>query len=454
MEQSHELGNAKVGLLIKKYYWPAFISVIVSSLYNIVDRIFIGQGVGAEALSGLSIIYPIMLIMMAFGMLFGVGTGVMVSISLGEKNQQKAEKTLANGFSLMLLVSVFVSILIFFIKDPLLRVFGASDQTIAYAQDYLLIILPFVIFQVVGFSLNNVIRAEGNARVAMYSMLISAGVNIVLDPIFIFGFGMGVKGAAWATVISMMLMSVWVVLHFVQKRSVVKLHYKYMKLEWGIIKNIVAIGMAPFAMQLASSVVHGLFNTQLLKHGNDIAVAANGILMSVMSLIFMCVVSVNMAVQPIIGFNYGAKQYDRVRLTLFKSIKIASLIAVGGFLVAQLFPGAIVKMFNTADRELFNIGVRGIRIAMAMSVLSGFQIVVGSYYQSTGKAKLAMLLSLLRQVIILIPLLLIFPNYFGLDGVWLSMPVADFISAVVVFFFFKHELSKLNELADSQEKLL
>ncbi|HKM95016.1 MAG TPA: MATE family efflux transporter [Prolixibacteraceae bacterium] len=241
MEQSHELGNAKVGLLIKKYYWPAFVSVIVSSLYNIVDRIFIGQGVGAEALSGLSIIYPIMLIMMAFGMLFGVGTGVMVSISLGEKDQQKAEKTLANGFSLMILVSVFVSILIFFIKDPLLRVFGASDQTIAYAQDYLLIILPFVIFQVVGFSLNNVIRAEGNARVAMYSMLISAGANIVLDPIFIFGFGMGVKGAAWATVISMMLMSVWVVLHFVQKRSVVKLHYKYMKLEWAIIKNIVTI---------------------------------------------------------------------------------------------------------------------------------------------------------------------------------------------------------------------
>ncbi|HKM95018.1 MAG TPA: MATE family efflux transporter [Prolixibacteraceae bacterium] len=212
--------------------------------------------------------------------------------------------------------------------------------------------------------------------------------------------------------------------------------------------------MAPFAMQLASSLVHGLFNTQLLKHGNDIAVAANGILMSVMSLIFMCVVSVNMAVQPIIGFNYGAKQYDRVRLTLFKSIKIASLIAVGGFFIAQIFPGAIVKMFNTADRELFNIGVRGIRIAMAMSVLSGFQIVVGSYYQSTGKAKLAMLLSLLRQVIILIPLLLIFPNYFGLDGVWLSMPVADFISAVVVFFFFKHELSKLNQLVDSQEKLL
>jgi len=454
MDNSHELGNAKVGLLIKKYYWPAFVSVIVSSLYNIVDRIFIGQGVGAEALSGLSIIFPIMLIMMAFGMLFGVGTGVMVSISLGEKNGEKAERTLANGLSLMLLVSIFVSILTLLIKDPLLRMFGASDETIGYADDYLMIILPFVIFQVVGFSLNNVIRAEGNARVAMYSMLISAGANIVLDPIFIFGFGMGVKGAAWATVISMMLMCVWVVLHFVQKRSVVHLHFKYMRLEWRIIKGIVAIGMAPFAMQLAASVVHGLFNTQLVKYGNDIAVAANGILMSVMSLIFMCVVAVNMAAQPIIGYNYGAKQYDRVKQTLFNSIKIASLIAFAGFLIVQIFPGVIVKMFNSTDDTLYDIGVRGIRMAMATSAFAGFQIVVGNYFQSTGKAKLAMLLSLLRQVIVLTPLLVVFPMFFGLDGVWLSMPVADFTSAIIVFLFFRKEMVKLNELIDSREKLL
>lgn len=454
MDNSHELGNARVGLLIKKYYWPAFISVIVSSLYNIVDRIFIGQGVGAEALSGLSIIFPIMLIMMAFGMLFGVGTGVMVSISLGEKNGEKAERTLANGLSLMLLVSIFVSILTLIIKDPLLRMFGASDETIGYAQEYLMIILPFVIFQVVGFSLNNVIRAEGNARVAMYSMLISAGANIILDPIFIFGFGMGVKGAAWATVISMMLMCVWVVLHFVQKRSVVNLHFKFMRLEWSIIKGIIAIGMAPFAMQLAASMVYGLFNIQLVKYGNDIAVAANGILMSMMSLIFMCVVAVNMAAQPIIGYNFGAKQYDRVKQTLLKSIKIASLIAFAGFLIVQIFPGVIVKMFNTTDETLFDIGVRGIRMAMAMSALSGFQIVVGNYFQSTGNAKLAMLLSLLRQVIVLTPLLVVFPMFIGLDGVWLSMPVADFVSAVVVFIFFRKEMVKLNELIDSREKLL
>jgi putative MATE family efflux protein len=454
MDYTFELGNAKVGLLIKKYYWPAFVSVIVSSMYNIVDRIFIGQGVGAEALSGLSIIFPIMLIMMAFGMLFGVGTGVQVSISLGEKDRVKAEKTLGNGFSLMLLVSVFITMLIYLIKDPMLRVFGATDETLGYAQDYLMIILPGIIFQVVGFSLNNVIRSEGNAKVAMYSMLISSGANIILDPIFIFGFGMGVKGAALATVISMVLMTVWVLVHFLKKRSVVPLHFKYMRLEYPIVKGIMAIGMAPFAMQMAASLVHALFNIQLVKFGNDIAVAANGIVMSVMSLIFMCIVAVNMATQPIIGFNYGAKNFARVKETLYRSIKIASLIAVGGFLLLELFPGTIVKMFNTTDNELYHLGIRGIRIGLAMTSLVGFQVVVGNYFQSTGKAKLALVISLLRQVIVLTPLLFIFPHIFGLDGVWLSMPVSGLISALIVTYFFRKEMVRLNELIDSREKLM
>ncbi|MDA3928009.1 MAG: MATE family efflux transporter [Prolixibacteraceae bacterium] len=454
MDNTYELGNEKVGLLIKKYYWPAFISVIVSALYNIVDRIFIGQGVGTAALSGLSIIFPIVLIMMAFGMLFGVGTGVRVSISLGEKNIEKAERTLGNGFSLMLIVSVFITLLIFIIKNPLLELFGATNETISYAQDYLMIVLPATIFQVVGFSLNNVIRSEGSAKVAMYSMLISAGLNIILDPIFIFVFDMGVKGAAYATVISMVVMSVWVLLHFLKKRSVVALHFKYMRLEWGVISGIVSIGMAPFAMQLASSIVHALFNIQLVKYGDDIAVAANGIIMSVMSMIFMCVVAVNMATQPIIGFNFGAKNYDRVKTALLKGIWIASFISVGGFVVLQLFPGAIVKMFNTADRELFEIGVRGTRIGLSMTFLVGYQVVVGNYFQSTGKAKLAIVISLLRQVIVLTPLLIILPRFFGLDGIWLSMPVSGFISALIVTYYYRKELVKLNELIDSREKLL
>ncbi len=450
----YDLGNEKVGLLIKKYYWPAFISVFVSSLYNIVDRIFIGQGVGSAALAALSIVFPIMLIMMAFGMLFGVGTGVQVSISLGENNRVKAEKTLGNGFSLMILVSIFVTILIYIIKDSLLEMFGATDETIGFAQDYLMIILPAVIFQVVGFSLNNVIRSEGNAKVAMYSMLISAGANIILDPIFIFGFGMGVKGAAWATVISMVLMTVWVLVHFLKRRSVVFLHFKYMRLEYSIVKDIIAIGMAPFSMQIAASVVHALLNIQLVKFGNDVAVAANGVVMSVMSMIFMCIVAVNMAIQPIIGYNFGARNFERVKATLFKGIKYASIIAVGGFIIVELFPGTIVKMFNHEDRELYEIGVRGIRIGLAMTSLVGFQVVVGNYFQSTGKAGLAILISLLRQVIVLTPLILILPEVMGLDGVWLSLPISGFVSSLVVAYFFRKEVLRLNELIGSRDKLL
>jgi len=454
MSKTHELGNEKIGLLIKKYYWPAFISMSVSALYNIVDRIFIGQGVGAEALSGVSIVFPIMLIFMAFGMLFGIGTGVNVSIRLGEGKQDKAEQTLGNGLLFMILVSIFISIVIYFVKDPLLEIFGASDQTLQYADDYLMVLLPGIIFQVVGFSLNNVIRSEGNARVAMKTMLISAGSNIILDPIFIFGFDMGVKGAALATVVSMFFMSVWVLLHFLKGNSVVKLYLKNMKLRANIVWDILSIGMAPFSMQIAASVVQGLLNTQLVNYGNDIAVAANGIIMSVSSIILMSVIAVNMAIQPIIGFNFGAKNFERVKETLYKGIVFGSVIAFLGFIIVQSFPGAIVKLFNDSDIRLYEIGTRGLTIGMSLVFLIGFQVVMGNYFQSTGKAKLAMFISLLRQVIVLIPMLFVLPQFFGLDGVWMSMPVSSFVSALIVVYFFRKEQLKLNELIDSKDKLL
>jgi putative MATE family efflux protein len=454
MRKTHELGNEKIGLLIKKFYWPAFISVSVSALYNIVDRIFIGQGVGAEALSGLSIVFPIMLIFMAFGMLFGVGTGVQVSIRLGEDKHERAERTLGNGFTMMLLVSVFISVLVYFTKDPILRIFGATVETIKYADDYLLYLLPGIIFQVVGFSLNNVIRSEGNAKVAMFTMLISAGSNILLDAIFIFGFNMGVKGAALATVLSMLLMSVWVLVYFLKGNSVVKLRLEYMRLDSSIVWDIVSIGMAPFAMQIAASFVQGMLNTQLVKYGNDIAVAANGIIMSISLMILMSVVAVNMAIQPIIGFNFGARNFERVKETLYKGSIFGSVIALVGFILVQVFPGEIVKMFNNTDATLYQIGKRGLRIGLSVVFLIGFQVIMGNYFQSTGKAKLAMFISLLRQVIVLIPMLIILPRFFGLDGVWLSMPVASIISAIIVVYYFRKEQLHLKELIDSKEKLL
>ena len=445
MNTTKALESESIGKLINRFYWPAFISVFVNALYNIVDRIFIGQGVGSSALSGLSIIFPIILIMAAFGMLFGIGTGVQISIRLGKKDKEGAEKTLANGFLMMFLVAIFITLLGFAIKKPLLLAFGATQETYQYAQDYLNIILMGTIFQVLGFSLNNVIRSEGNARIAMVSMLISAIANMILDPIFIFTLDMGVEGAAWATVISMMLMCFWVLHHFLRKRSVVHLNFKKLKPDWKIIGAIVAVGMAPFSMQLASSGVQAVLNVQLIKFGGDVAVAASGIIMSIMNMIFMCIIAVTMATQPIIGYNYGAKKFTRVKEALIKGMKIASFISFGGFLLVQLFPELLIKAFNTNDEELVRIGVRGTRIGLAMLFLVGFQVVVGNYFQSTGKAATAMLISLLRQVIVLTPAMLILPAFFGLDGVWMSMPVSGFISSIIVSIYLKREWGILNK---------
>ncbi len=444
MDRTSELGKANVGRLMLKYFIPAFVGVFVNALYNIVDRIFIGQGVGAMALSGISVIFPVMLIMMAFGMLIGIGAGVLVSIYMGRRDIDKAERVLGNSFMLMILVSGLISLIGFLIKDPMLRSFGATPETIEYANDYLDIILVGVIFQVVGFSLNNVIRSEGNARIAMYSMLLSAGANIILDPIFIFVFDLGVKGAAYATVVSMILLTVWVLLHFRSDRSVVKIRPQYFKLEIPIVKEILLIGMAPFFMQIANSVVQGLLNTKLIKFGGDLAVGAMGIVNSVVTLIIMSIVAINMASQPIIGFNYGANETKRVKETLRIAMIAATVISFGAFAFVEAIPNMIVRLFNAEDPELLRIGSQGLRLASLALPLVGFQVVVGNFFQSVGKAKIATLLTLLRQVIVLIPLIFILPNFYGLSGIWIAMPISDICSAMVVTYFITREWKKMN----------
>ncbi len=426
-----------------KYFIPAFIGVFVNALYNIVDRIFIGQGVGAMALSGVSVIFPVMLVMIAFGMLIGIGASVLVSINMGRKDKDKAERVLGNSLVLMIVVSVLITVIGFLIKGPMLDLFGATPETIAYANDYLDIILLGVIFQVVGFSLNNVIRSEGNARIAMYSMLISAGTNIVLDPIFIFGLGLGVKGAAYATVISMMVLAGWVLLHFQSNKSVVKIKRKYLKLEPSVIKEILVIGMAPFFMQIANSVVQGLINTKLISFGGDLAVGAMGIVNSVATMIIMSVVAINMASQPIIGFNYGARDSNRVREALRIAMISATVISVLAFGLVQGFPKVIVQFFNAEDPALLEIGKQGLRLGLLALPIVGFQVVAGNFFQSIGKAKIATLLTLLRQVIVLIPLLYVLPDFFELNGIWVAMPISDACSAMIVVFFLRREWVRL-----------
>ena len=443
MDRTRELGEGNIPRLMLKYFVPAFIGVFVNALYNIVDRIFIGQGVSAVALSAVSVIFPVMLIMMAFGMLIGIGAGVLVSISMGRKDMDKAERVLGNSFLMMILASGLISLIGFLIKAPMLEMFGATTETVGYANDYLDIILVGVIFQVVGFSLNNVIRSEGNARIAMYSMLLSAGLNILLDPIFIFWFDMGVKGAAYATVISMIALTVWVLLHFQSNRSVVKLHARNMKLEPAIVKEILAIGMAPFFMQTANSAVQALINTKLIRFGGDLAVGAMGVVNSVLTLIIMSIVAINMATQPIIGFNYGADARARVKETLRLAMIASTIISIAAFILVQSIPDLIVRLFNASDPALLELGRQGLRLGMLAMPLVGFQVVVGNFFQSVGKAKIATSLTLLRQVIVLIPLLFILPTFLGLKGIWISMPIADTCSALIVTYFISKEWKQL-----------
>ncbi|RIH65870.1 MATE family efflux transporter [Mariniphaga sediminis] len=446
MGNIEELKDSNIARLMLKYFVPAFVGVFVNALYNIVDRIFIGQGVSAEALSGISVIFPVMLIMMGFGMLIGIGTGVYVSLNLGEKNMERAEQTLGTGFALMLLVSVIIMVVTYLLKVPILRSFGSTEETFQYANDYLNIILAGTAFMVVGFSLNNVIRSEGNARIAMMSMILSAGTNIVLDPIFIFWLDMGVKGAAYATVISMFVLMVWVLIHFYGNRSVIKLRNKNIRINKGILFEIIAIGMAPFSMQIANSVVQGLLNKKLIEYGGDLAVGAMGIVNSVVSLVVMAIVAINMASQPIIGFNYGAKSIPRVKEALRLSLIAATIIAIAAFTFIEAIPGVIVRLFNTDSIELYNITTYGLRLVILALPIVGFQIVAGNFFQAVGKAKIAMFATLFRQVIGLIPLLFILPEFWGISGIWLAYPLADTMSALAVAFLLVREWRRLTEL--------
>jgi len=444
MKNIKELSEAKISRLMLKYFIPAFIGVFVNALYNIVDRIFIGQGVGAEALSGISVIFPVMLIMMGFGMLIGIGTGVYVSINLGKKDIDKAEKTLGTGFALMLVVSAIIMVVIYLLKVPILRSFGSTEETFQYANDY--IIIGGTFFMVIGFSLNNVIRSEGNARIGMISMILSSVTNIILDYIFIFWLDMGVKGAAYATVISMFVLMLWVLIHFRSNRAVVKLEKENIRINWGILIEIVAIGMSPFSMQIANSFVQGLLNKKLIEFGGDLAVGAMGIINSVLTLFIMAIFAINMASQPIIGFNYGAKSIQRVKDSLRISLIAATIIAICAFILIEAIPGIIVRFFNSDSQILYDISVNGMRLIILALPIVGFQVVASTFFQSVGKAKLAMFATLFRQVIGLIPLLYILPEFFGINGVWLAYPIADTMSALVVSFLLIREWKRLPEI--------
>jgi putative MATE family efflux protein len=443
MNRSEQLGEEKIGKLLLKFSLPAIIGMLVNGLYNIVDRIFVGQGVGALALSGIAISFPFTLAIMAFGMLIGIGATAVISIRLGQQKKEQAEQIVGNAFVLLLGVSLFITLIGHIFMDPLLVLFGASSEVIPYAKQYLTVLLWGAVFQTIGFGMNNFIRAEGNPKIAMFTMVFGAVLNTILNPIFIFGLHLGVAGSALATVISQFVTAVWVLSYFLGNRALLKLRLRNFRLKWPFVKDILAIGVSPFSMQLVGSIVTVLLNKTLVSYGGDLSSAAMGVINSITMLIFMPIFGIGQGAQPILGYNYGARNYDRVKQTLKLSMIGATGVMIIGFLVVELFPVALMTLFSQ-DQELIRLGSYGLRIFLMMLPIIGFQLTAVSYFQATGKPRKSLFLSLSRQLIFLVPMLLILPKFWGLTGVWLAGPVADFASAGLTVLWLRKDLKQLD----------
>lgn len=442
MDRSQALGNEPIGKLLWDFSLPAIVGMLVNALYNIVDSIFVGNGVGEVGLTAVTIAYPIMLIMMGFGMLIGIGASTLVSIRMGQQNKEAAEKILGNALSLLLIIAVVFTLGLTFFLDPILRLLGAEGDVLPYARDFTHMIALGSVSLYIGFGLNNIIRSEGNPRIAMFTMLISAIINIILNPLFIFGLGLGIKGSALATVIAQTVSAIWVLAYFFGKKSVLKIRTANLRLNGAIVAEIIKIGISPFLMQIAASVVTLLFNISLIRYGGDLAVAAYGIVGRVAMLILMPIFGINQGVQPIIGFNYGARNYARVIEAIKKAVFAGTVFSVIGFIVIQVGDVYIVRLFNN-NPDLISLGSHAIRVVLIMLPLIGFQVVGASYFQAVGQAGKAAFLSMSRQVILLIPLILILPQFYGLAGVWAASPIADLVSALLTGFYLLTEIKRL-----------
>ncbi len=448
------LGTESVGKLLIKYSLPAIIGMIVNGLYNVVDRIFIGNipGVGPLAITGLGVTTPIMTIIIAFGMLIGVGATTNISIKLGQGKREEAEKLIGNAITLAIIVGLLISVIGLTFENQILHIFGASEGSLPYAKAYINIILLGAVFNLLGFVFNNTIRGDGNPKLSATIMVVGCFTNIVLDALFIMIFNMGIQGAAIATVTSQLVTAIWGMSYYLKGKSNLKFRMSSLKLDKTLVLATFAIGSAPFAMQIAASCVQIICNNSLKTYGGDLAIGAMATINSVIMMVGMPIVGISQGAQPIVGFNYGAKKYDRAQKTL-KLCIIAATLGLGiGWLLVQFVPQPIVSMFNS-DKELVRISVDGIRKYLSMMPLIGLSMIGSNYFQSIGKAKHAMFLSLLRQVILLVPMMLILPRIFGLNGVWFAQPIADLISFTVTAVLLYKELKTYKVIMSTNEEI-
>ncbi len=441
-ESTSNLGVEKIGKLLLQYSVPAIVATAAASIYNIIDRIFIGQGVGALAISGLAITFPLMNITAAFGAMVGVGASSMVSIRLGQNNKQSATQILGNALMLNVILGIAVSIITLIFLDPILFALGASDNTLSYAKEFMEIILLGNVFCQVYLGLNSIMRASGYPTKAMITSLVTVVINAILAPLFIFVFKWGIRGAALATVCAQIAGSLLVILHFTRKNSFLRFLPGCLKLKIEIIKDIISIGMSNFLMLIAGSAVISIINLSLSKYGGDYAVGAYGIINSIGNLGAMIVIGFNQGMQPIVGYNYGACNIARVIRAFRLTILFATCVTSCLFLLAEIFPSAIASAFTT-DNKLIELTTIGMRLNLLMFSIVGFQMVTSNFFQSIGKAKISIFLSVSRQVLFLIPALLILPHFFGLNGVWLGSPTADITSSILTFIVLKWQIKKI-----------
>lgn len=456
--RSASLGTAPVASLLAQYALPAIVAMIASSLYNIVDRIFIGNGVGPYAIAGLSIAMPIMNLTTAFGSMLGVGSSTLISIRLGQKRREEAQQVLGTTLLLNILVGLAVCVCGLIWLEPILRLFGASEQVLPYAKEFMQIILIANVFNHNFLGFNAVMRATGYPRKAMLSTFITVLVNLVLAPIFIFAFDWGIRGAALATACAQFTGFVWVMIHFCSKRHDIHFEWKYIRLRLKVIGGIISIGSSNFLMHACTCLMVIILNSSLVHYGGaegDMAIAAYGICNSVVMLFLMVVIGLNQGMQPIVGYNFGARLNARMMRAYQLTIVVASVVTTAGFLIGELFPRTIVSLF-TNDETLIRLSTTCLRTILISFPVVGFQMVTTTFFQSVGKAAWSIFLSLSRQLIFLIPGLIILPRIFGFPGVWAALPTGDILASMLTLIVIALKIKQFSPKDDalSAEKQL
>lgn len=444
MEAANPLGTEKVSKLLWQFSIPAIIGMVVNALYNVVDRIYIGHapGLGANGLAGITIGFPIMIILLSIGILFGVGGATLFSMKLGEGKTKEAELALGNAFSLLIISGLLFMLLGHIFLSPVLSAFGASEKILPFAMSYMRIIFSGAVFQIVSIGLNNFLRADGQPKLAMITMFMGAGVNIILDPVFIYVLDMGMAGAALATILSQFISMVWILSYFLSKRSHHQIQVKNMPIKLSIATRITALGMPNFLLQLGNSVLNVVLNMTLLSYGGDIAVSGMGIVNSIQTILLMPITGLVQGAQPIVSFNFGAKKFQRVRETQKYAITIATIIVLLGWLATRFMPEQLVRLFNN-ESELLAFGAKALQTWFLFLPVIGFQIVASNFFQATGRTRSAIFLTLTRQIILLIPAILLFSQTWGMDGLLHAAPFADACAALLTGVFYIGGIKRL-----------